>query len=114
MINMIRVEGEDKVGKVNNEGNFEECKDGEFCKHKEHKWRYVDGKLKYTAASIVPRGYYSNENILKKLGEASEKAMYEDAENLYNYVTDVLGYKNVIIHGFCQGGTSCCALGKIC
>ena len=104
MINTIRVECEYKVGKVNNEGNFEECNDGKNCKHEEHKWIYVDGKLKYTAASIVPRGYHSNENIFKKLGKAGEKALYEDAENLYNHVTDVLGYKNVIIHGFCQGG----------
>ena len=65
---------------------------------------YIGGKLKYTAASIVPRRYYSDKNILKKLGEAGEKALYEDAENLYNYVTDVLGHKNVIIHGFCLGG----------
>ncbi len=91
------------MGKVN-EDNFEECKEGGDCKHEGHKWMYVYDKLEYTAASIVPRGYYSNENILKKLGKAGEEALYEDAENLYNYVTDVLCYKNVIIHGFCQGG----------
>ena len=102
MINRIRVNGRGIMGKVN-EDNFEECKEVD-CKHKEHKWMYVDGKLNYTAASIVPRGYYSNENILKKLGKAGEEALYEDAENLYNYVTDELGYKNVIIHGYCQGG----------
>ena len=105
IINRIRVKGKDKKGKVNDEGNFEECDVGwDDCKHKGHKWIYVDGELNYTAASIVPRGYYSNENILKKLGKAGEEALYEDAENLYNYVTGTLGYKNVIIHGFCQGG----------
>ena len=103
MINRIRVNGKYIRGKVN-DGIFVECKEGDNCKHEGHKWIYVDGELKYTAASIVPRGYYSNENILKKLGKAGEEALYEDAENLYNYVTDELGYKNVIIHGFCQGG----------
>lgn len=104
MINTIRVEGKYVFGEPNDEGDFEECKDGKDCKHHHSCRRYVNSKLKYTAASIVPRGYHSNENILKKLGKAGEKALYEDAENLYNYVTGVLGYKNVIIHGFCQGG----------
>lgn len=104
MINRIRVNGTNKCGKINDQSEFEERTLKNKCKCKEHKKFYIGGKLEYTAASIVPRGYYSDQNIFKKLGEASEQAMYEYAENLYDYVTDVLGYKNVVIYGFCQGG----------
>ena len=100
-INAVRVGGEWVWGRFVN-GKWVKCCHGVDCNL--CKKKHFGGKLFYDTASIIPRGFYSNQNILKKVYITGENPIYEDAENLYDCVTDVLGYKNVIINGFCQGG----------
>ena len=102
-INKVRVGVKFRKGKLIGD-NFEVCNHGENCKICEKQFD-DHGKLLYTISSFTPGGYYSDQNILKKVVyDVGENALYKDAQALYDYVTDVLGYENVIVHGFCQGG----------
>lgn len=63
---------------------------------------------KYDVATVMHR-YVAKENdsIFKKIYNlfmVSESSIYKDAEDLYDYVTDTLGYKNVIVKAFSLGG----------
>ena len=63
---------------------------------------------KYDVATVKHRyAAKENDSIFKKIYNlfmVNESSIYKDAEDLYDYVTDTLGYKKVIIKAFSLGG----------
>ena len=68
----------------------------------------VQMKSKYDVATVKHRyAAKENDSIFKKIYNlfmVSESSIYKDAEDLYDYVTDTLGYENVIVKAFSLGG----------
>lgn len=69
----------------------------------------IDHDFECDLATVKYRYYLNkNENIFKRfknLFMVSESSIYKDAEKLYDYITDTLGYQNVIIKTHSFGGT---------
>lgn len=64
-------------------------------------------------AAIKYRYFHDNSHsFVTKASRVSEKTVYEDGIRLYEYVTNVLGYRNVILLGYSIGGSVASNLAK--